>query len=325
MPAVRVGVEYVFDEPFGKAYVSYSFSVRRAIVLESGGMTWVEFLQPGMRFKLEDGGVATVTKVEAPKIVMPPEDRTYEGGAKAKRVLGTIKRIGFVVLDLIAGNQTITTSPGHLFYSLTRRGWVGAGELQVGELLRNIRGETTEVQAVSQPRRGLIEMYNLEVEDFHTFFVGRRETDAVLVHNGIEGLCSIVKPLGQEEAAQLSENVRFRIVKGDARGRAFGTPRNPRAPTVEEFNPRVGELNAGDIGGAIKGQKHGILPDQAESVSKMTNEELLRFRPDDPISGNIQGDGFNITGGHHRLNEIIRRVEAGELPADTKVRILFHD
>lgn len=57
----------------------------------------------------------------------------------------------------------------------------------------------------------------------------------------------------------------------------------------------------------------------------MSNEELLRFRPEDPISGHIQGDGFNITGGHHRLNEINRRVAAGELSADTKVRILFHD
>jgi hypothetical protein len=57
----------------------------------------------------------------------------------------------------------------------------------------------------------------------------------------------------------------------------------------------------------------------------MSNEELLRFRPDDPISGVIQGDGFSITGGHHRLNEIIRRVEAGTLPKDTKIRILFHD
>jgi hypothetical protein len=207
MPAVRVGVEYEFDEPFGKAFVSYSFSVRRTIVLESGNVTWVEFLRPGMRFKLEDGGVATVTKVEAPKVVMAPEDKISEGGAKLKRVLGTIKRTWFVVLDVIAGNQTITTSPGHPFYSVTRRAWVGAGELQVGELLRNFRGGTTPVQAVSQPRYGMIEMYNLEVEDFHTFYVGRSESDGILVHNGIEGLCSIVKPLGQEEAAQLSEGI----------------------------------------------------------------------------------------------------------------------
>ncbi|HEY7312321.1 MAG TPA: polymorphic toxin-type HINT domain-containing protein [Gemmataceae bacterium] len=254
-------------------------------------MTWVEFLQPGMRFKLEDGGIATVTKVEAPKIVMPPEDKTNEGGAKLKRVLGTIKRTGFVVLDVVAGNQTITTSPGHPFYSVTRRGWVGAGELQVGELLRNFRGRTTPVQSVSQPRYGMIEMYNLEVEDFHTFYVGRSESDGILVYNGIEGLCSIVKPLGEEEAAQLSESVRFRIVRGDAKGRSFGTPRNPRAPTVEEFNPRVGELNAGDIGGAIKGRKHGIFPDQAESISKLSNEEHSASGQTTRLAGSSRGTG----------------------------------
>jgi hypothetical protein len=141
----------------------------------------------------------------------------------------------------------------------------------------------------------------------------------------IEGLGDIVEPLAEEEAAQLSESVRFRTVKGNAKGRPFGTPRNPRAPTVEEFNPKIGELKAGELAGAIKGRKHGIFPEQAENIRRMSDEELLRFRLEDPISGNIQGDGFNISGGHHRLNEIIRRVEAGELPADTKVRILFHD
>jgi hypothetical protein len=44
MPAVRVGVDYEFDEAFGKAYVSYSFSVKRTILLESGDVIWVEFL-----------------------------------------------------------------------------------------------------------------------------------------------------------------------------------------------------------------------------------------------------------------------------------------
>ncbi len=143
--------------------------------------------------------------------------------------------------------------------------------------------------------------------------------------NGIEGLCRILKPLGKDEAAQLSEVVRFRIVKGDAKGRAFGTPRNPCVPTAEEFNPQIGEIRAGEVAGAINGRKHGIFPEQAESIRKMSNEDLLRFRLEDPISGNIQGDGFAITGGHHRLNEIIRRVQAGELATDTPIRILFHD
>ena len=131
--------------------------------------------------------------------------------------------------------------------------------------------------------------------------------------------------LGEVYASGIPEDVRFRIVRGDAKGRLFGTPRNPLVPTIEEFNPRIGELNAGDIAGAIKGRKHGIFPDQAESVSRMTNDELVRFRPDDPISGIRQGEGFSITGGHHRLNEIIQRVDAGTLAKDTRIRILFHD
>jgi hypothetical protein len=256
---------------------------------------------------------------------MPPDDKRNEYGASLKRVLGTVKRTGFVVVDLLVGGQTITTSPGHPFYSVSRTGWVGAGDLQVGEFLRNSQGGNSQVEGISKPRFGLVELYNIEVEDFHTFFVGRSVVNAVLVHNGIEGLCGLAKPLGREEAAQLNESVLSRIVKKDAKGRSFGTPRNPRLPTIEEFNPRVAEINAGDIAGAVKGQKHGIFPDQAESISRMSNEELLRFNPNDPISGVIQGDGFSITGGHHRLNEIARRVEAGLLPADTKVRILFHD
>jgi hypothetical protein len=59
----------------------------------------------------------------------------------------------------------------------------------------------------------------------------------------------------------------------------------------------------------------------------MSNEELLKFRVNDPMSGNLNvtGDGFSITGGHHRLAEIIQRVKDGRLPADTPIRILFHD
>ena len=146
-----------------------------------------------------------------------------------------------------------------------------------------------------------------------------------MAHNGIEGLCSIVRPLGQQEASHLSARVMARIVREDGRGRPFGSPRNPRMPTVEEFRPTVGEVRTGDIASAIRGRRHGINPEQAASVRQMTNEELLRFRIEDPISGHIVGDGFEITGGHHRLAEITRRIEAGELPPDILVRILVHD
>lgn len=146
------------------------------------------------------------------------------------------------------------------------------------------------------------------------------------MHNGIESLgCVVVKSLGAEEAAQLPESVLYRIVKPGEKGRLYGTPRNPDPPPLEEFNPQIGELKAGDLSSKIGGRRHGIFPEQAESVKQMSNEDLIRFRAEDPISGHAGDGSFTITGGHHRLNEIIRRVEAGQLAADTPIRILFHD
>jgi DNase/tRNase domain of colicin-like bacteriocin len=42
------------------------------------------------------------------------------------------------------------------------------------------------VQAVSKPRFGTIDLYNVEVEYFHNYYVGQPGGSAVLVHNGVE-------------------------------------------------------------------------------------------------------------------------------------------
>jgi len=123
----------------------------------------------------------------------------------------------------------------------------------------------------------------------------------------------------------LPESVRFRIVRGDAEGRPFGTPRNPRTPSLEEFNPRVEEIRAGDLSGIIVGRRHGILPEQAERIGRLSHDELLLFRLDDPMSATVVRGGLSLTGGHHRVHEIIARVQEGRLAPDTLVRVLVHD
>lgn len=130
-----------------------------------------------------------------------------------------------------------------------------------------------------------------------------------------------IEALPEEEQARLLA----RVARGDAKGRPFGTPRNPRLPTVEEFNPRVEEVRAGDLEELVSETKHGIYPDQAESIGELSNEELVRFRMEDPISGTSNDEGLSLTGGHHRTAEIIARVKAGTLDPNTIVRILVHD
>lgn len=141
----------------------------------------------------------------------------------------------------------------------------------------------------------------------------------------LSAICDLIEPLPTADADQLPDGVRCRIIKGDRKGRTFCTPRNPGPPTLTEFNPRIGVLAAGEVAGKVASRMHGIFPAQADSVRQMSVEELLRSRPDDPISGHAEPGGFTITGGHHRLHEIDRRVQAGELPPETLVRILFHD
>jgi hypothetical protein len=96
-------------------------------------------------------------------------------------------------------------------------------------------------------------------------------------------------------------------------------------PTVQEFNPSIEGIRAGDLPAMITGRRHGIFREQAESVSRMSNEELIRFRLEDPISAVRLKDGWSLTGGHHRVAEIITRVRAEQLSPDTIARILVHD
>jgi hypothetical protein len=116
-----------------------------------------------------------------------------------------------------------------------------------------------------------------------------------------------------------------RVVRGDNKGRAFGSPEQPRFPTVEEFNPRIEEIRAGDLGKVVTRTKHGIDPRQAGPVSQLSNEDLVRFRLQEPISATRGENGLSLTGGHHRTAEIISRVNAGTLDPNTPVRILVHD
>ncbi|GGJ59581.1 polymorphic toxin-type HINT domain-containing protein [Deinococcus roseus] len=58
--------------------------------------------------------------------------------------------------------------------------WVGAGHLKIGDKLKQADGTLGEVRYVNTIQEARI-MYNLEVEEAHTFFVG---TQGWLVHNG---------------------------------------------------------------------------------------------------------------------------------------------
>jgi hypothetical protein len=96
-------------------------------------------------------------------------------------------------------------------------------------------------------------------------------------------------------------------------------------PTIEEFNPRIRDIRAGDLAKLITGRMHPEYPKQAASVRRLNNEDLVRFRLEDPISAVESGAGFALRRGHHRTAEIIRRVQSGLMSPDSIIMVLIHD
>ena len=116
------------------------------------------------------------------------------------------------VRDLADGNRfTIHTTEEHPFWSATERRWVDAAELTPGTRLATIGASKDVVVEGVRSWVGIATMYNLTVDDIHTYYVLVGDTP-VLVHNcdwdvsGAE-LEAIEAEYGEEVANGVGYNV----------------------------------------------------------------------------------------------------------------------
>ncbi|KPI17800.1 RHS repeat-associated core domain containing protein-containing protein [Actinobacteria bacterium OV450] len=79
------------------------------------------------------------------------------------------------------GDQIITTTDHHRFWSESDQAWTDAGEVQIGTAFRNDAGARVEVVR-TQTYEARQPTYNLTVSDLHTYYVIAGATP-VLVHN----------------------------------------------------------------------------------------------------------------------------------------------
>ena len=104
-----------------------------------------------------------------------------ETGERAlKKVKEVLVRENDELLHIETSRGAIDATTSHPFY-VVGKGWVAAGDLAVGDSIQAISGDAgvvtgLELEKLDKP----IPVYNLEVEDFHSYFVA----DGVLVHNG---------------------------------------------------------------------------------------------------------------------------------------------
>ena len=105
---------------------------------------------------------------------------TIETGERAlKAVKEVLVRENDELLRIETGSGDVDATTSHPFY-VVGRGWVAAGDLSVGDAIRALSGDVRTVTALRLEKlESPIPVYNLDVEDFHSYFVG----SGVLVHN----------------------------------------------------------------------------------------------------------------------------------------------
>jgi hypothetical protein len=121
-------------------------------------------------------GQKPIEEVQAGDLVWAQNDRT--GERSLKRVKQLFVNVAADLMVLQCGTNTVEVTPGHPLW-VADQGWKAAGQIQVGDELRTRNGERVAVTA-SAHKQGHFTVYNFEVEDFRSYFVGRTE---VLAHN----------------------------------------------------------------------------------------------------------------------------------------------
>lgn len=107
------------------------------------------------------------------------EDETT-GEVAVKTVTETYVNETDELIHIGVNGETISATPSHPFY-VNKFGWTLAGSLKAGDVLVLSNGELVTVEWVQHEiLESPIKVYNFEVEDFHTYFVGE---NSVLVHN----------------------------------------------------------------------------------------------------------------------------------------------
>ena len=126
-------------------------------------------------------GLRPIETVRVGDLVLSRDEGTGETGYQpVTQVFITPDKevLELTVIDDDGGSETLVTTPGHPFW-VDGQGWVTAAELRVGEVLMTAeQGLATLSAALS--REGRRTVYNLEVEGWHTYFVGEA---GAWVHN----------------------------------------------------------------------------------------------------------------------------------------------
>lgn len=126
-----------------------------------------------------EDGLRPIEEIQAGDYVW--SENTETGEKELKKVFSVSVTETTALVHVTTENGTvINTTENHPFY-VEEKGWCAAANLEDGDVLRTQDGETETVESVQiENLDEAVKVYNLEIEDSHTYYVS---ADEVLVHN----------------------------------------------------------------------------------------------------------------------------------------------
>ncbi len=229
----EVVVTYTYPEMFGFAEAKMVFDADEAFELADGRPVAVLDLFRGMSARMADGSVGTILGNPQRRYDIPVPPLPDENGLWSSRVVGRVKHTAHEIVEFRWAGEMVRVTPGHAVWSQSRCGWVGAHELFRGEMIRVAGNVVAPVEAARRVP-GLIEVFGIEVEYFHNYFVGRGP-NAMLVHNGPECVVRPREASGKKAGAGragLSEDPKFAAGYEAIFGKKGGAGVAPEIPGV---------------------------------------------------------------------------------------------
>lgn len=214
-----------------------------------------------------DEGEKNIEDIEVGDMVLSKDDTT---GQKAyKEVTATFNHETDEIYKIYVGNQVIESTYNHPFW-VEGKGWQYVKDLKVGDLLVQSDGNTLRIDNIKLLHKQ-VRVYNMTVDDFHTFFVSDL---SIWVHN--TNLCIITIP-GKGETKKFVPSTGDWRATGMKQGefmKAYGL--TPVLRKVEHNNTMIYDLK--DASGNIIGRMDAnarvngkVVPNHAHLNSDSTN------------------------------------------------------
>jgi len=181
---------------------------------------------------MTEKGLKRIDSIQEGDLVLSQNTKT--GECDYKPVIYVYKKSTKSFINLTISGNLIETTPSHLFM-LEDGSWRAAENLKVGDkvitsngLVRNV--DSTEILNYNDARA----IYNLNVEGYHTYFVGY---DELLVHNNCGfSLEELVKRTGKSLKTLINENLGSIV---SINGKRISLPSAPHGVTPGHWDTMV--------------------------------------------------------------------------------------